>query len=116
MRKAYLDNIRWGTVLLVVAYHVLYIFNASGVPGGIGGFSDVQYQDAPMYFVYPWFMVLLFVVAGMSSRYALGKLTHKDFISARTRKLLALHHRPLCTSVAGGLFQYGRRRRLCADG
>ena len=88
MRKAYLDNIRWGTVLLVVAYHVLYIFNASGVPGGIGGFSDVQYQDAPMYFVYPWFMVLLFVVAGMSSRYALGKLTHKEFISARTRKLL----------------------------
>ena len=88
MRKPYLDNIRWGTVLLVLVYHVLYVFNASGVLGGIGGFYDVQYQDAPLYFVYPWFMVLLFVVAGISSRYALEKQPHKEFISARTRKLL----------------------------
>ncbi|MBR1845210.1 MAG: acyltransferase family protein, partial [Oscillospiraceae bacterium] len=88
MRRTYLDNIRWGTVLLVLFYHVLYVFNASGVPGSIGSFTDVQYQDAPMYFVYPWFMVLLFAVAGISSRYALEKLSHKAFVSARTRKLL----------------------------
>ena len=88
MRRTYLDNIRWGTVLLVLFYHVLYVFNASGVPGSIGSFTDVQYQDAPMFFVYPWFMVLLFAVAGISSRYALEKLTHKEFINARTRKLL----------------------------
>lgn len=88
MRKPYLDNTRWGTVLLVLVYHVLYVFNASGVLGGIGRFYDVQYQDALLYFVYPWFMVLLFVVAGISSRYALEKQPHKEFISARTRKLL----------------------------
>ena len=28
MRKAYLDNIRWVTVVLVVIYHVIYMYNA----------------------------------------------------------------------------------------
>ena len=27
MRKNYLDNIRWVTVVLVVIYHVLYMYN-----------------------------------------------------------------------------------------
>ena len=33
MRKHYLDNIRWLTVVLVVFYHVLYMYNAEGLPG-----------------------------------------------------------------------------------
>lgn len=88
MRKYYLDNIRWATILLVMAYHVFYAFNAVGVLGGVGGFAKVQYQDAFLYFVYPWFMVLLFVVAGISARYALEKCSGKDFIGKRTWKLL----------------------------
>lgn len=88
MRKHYLDNIRWATVLLVLVYHVFYMFNAAGVPASIGPFKPVQYQDALLYLVYPWFMVLLFVVSGVSSRYALSKRGDKEFISARTRKLL----------------------------
>ena len=28
MRKHYLDNIRWMTVILVVVYHVIYMYNA----------------------------------------------------------------------------------------
>ncbi len=88
MRKYYLDNIRWGTVVLVVIYHVFYLFNAAGVPGGVGSFANVQYQDALLYLVYPWFMVLLFVIAGISARYALEKKTSAEFIRARTHKLL----------------------------
>lgn len=88
MRKHYLDNLRWGTVLLVLVYHVFYIYNAAGVPAGIGSFSEVQYQDAYLYFVYPWFMVLLFLIAGISSRYALQKQTAREFVRGRTRKLL----------------------------
>lgn len=87
MRKYYLDNIRWITVALVAIYHVIYIFN-SIIPGTGMPFSEVQYQDALMYVVYPWFMVLLFIVSGMSSRYYLEKHTIKKFIIARTRKLL----------------------------
>lgn len=88
MRKFYLDNIRWATVLLVIAYHVFYMFNAVGVLGGVGKFSDVQYQDAILYFVYPWFMVLLFLIAGMSAKYALEKQSAKEFLANRTWKLL----------------------------
>lgn len=88
MRKNWLDNIRWITILLVLIYHLFYIFNAEGVFGGIGPFEEVQYQDALMYMLYPWFMVLLFVVAGISSRYALEKQSLKEFSKSRTRKLL----------------------------
>lgn len=88
MRKIYLDNIRWATVLLVMAYHVFYMFNSVGILGGVGSFSEVQYQDAVMTFVYPWFMILLFVIAGISARYALNKKSVKKFLSERTQKLL----------------------------
>ena len=52
MRKLYIDNIRWITVVLVVLYHVIYMFNGIETFGVIGPFSDVQYQDAFQYIVY----------------------------------------------------------------
>lgn len=89
MRKHWLDNLRWVTVLLVLLYHVIYYYNNKGVFGGIGGFGDgPQYQDAVMYFLYPWFMPLLFLLAGISARYALEKHSGKEWFGARTRKLL----------------------------
>lgn len=88
MRKYYLDNIRWMTVVLVVIYHVIYMFNGVQLFGVIGPFSKVQYQDAFLYLVYPWFMTLLFVVSGMSARYYLENHSVKEFIKTRTRKLL----------------------------
>ena len=88
MRKTYVDNIRWITVVLVVIYHVIYMFNGIETAGVLGPFREVQYQDAFQYIVYPWFMVLLFVVSGMSARYYLNSHTHKEFIRTRTRKLL----------------------------
>lgn len=88
MRKHYLDNIRWATVILVLVYHVAYLFNNVGVLGGVGTQRCFVPMNALMYFVYPWFMVLLFLVAGISSRYALEKRTIKQFIKERARKLL----------------------------
>jgi len=88
MRRKYLDNIRLGTVLLVVLYHVFYVYNNCGVLGGIGPLGTVQYGDVLLYILYPWFMLLLFVVSGMSARYCLEKYTHKEFIRAKTAKLL----------------------------
>ena len=88
MRKVFLDNIRWITVVLVVIYHVIYIFNGVTQHGIIGPFSKHQPQDTYQYIVYPWFMLLLFVVSGMSARYELMKRTEKEFISVRTRKYL----------------------------
>ena len=88
MRRLYMDNIRWMTVVLVVLYHVIYMFNGIETFGVIGPFSGVQYQDTYQYLVYPWFMLLLFVVSGMSARYALERQTHGAFLKSRTRKLL----------------------------
>lgn len=90
-RKHFLDNIRWTTVLLVLLYHVVYFYNNKGVFGGIGGWVDdpkAQPQDVVMYLLYPWFMMLLFLVAGISSRYALGKSTSGQWFKKRTRQLL----------------------------
>jgi len=92
MRKHWIDNLRWVTVLLVLLYHVIYFYNNKGVFGGIGGFGTYpecpQYQDVVMYILYPWFMPLLFLLAGISARYALEKYPAKTWFKARTRKLL----------------------------
>ena len=90
MRKHYLDNIRWVTVVLVVIYHVLYMYNAEGIVGVLGKITslDVQYYDAYQYAVYPWFMLMLFMISGISSRLYLDKHTDKEFIRSRTTKLL----------------------------
>lgn len=87
MRKHYLDNIRWITVVLVALYHVIYIFN-SVIPDTGLPFNEVQYQDAGMYIVYPWFMILLFIVSGISARYYLENHSVQEFKKERTRKLL----------------------------
>jgi len=88
LRKLYLDNIRWVTVLLVLVYHVCYMFNGVGIPGGIPGAENIPVFDLFACMVYPWFMVLLFVVAGMSARYALQIRTGKQFIRERADRLL----------------------------
>ena len=88
MRKHWLDNLRWVVVLSVLFYHVIYFYNNKGVFGGIGGFGGNQYQDIVMYVLYPWFMMLMFLIAGISARYSLEKLSSKQFIKSRTRKLL----------------------------
>ncbi|MBQ7162873.1 MAG: acyltransferase [Bacteroidales bacterium] len=89
MRKHWIDNLRWVTVLLVLFYHVFYFYNNKGVFGGIGGFGDgPQYQDVVMYILYPWFMPLLFILAGISARYSLAKHSAGEWFKTRTRKLL----------------------------
>lgn len=88
MRRYYLDNVRWMTIVLVVVYHVFYMFNSIATEGVIGPFFEKQYQDGVQYVLYPWFMILLFIIAGMCSRYYLEKHTVKEFMRSRTRKLL----------------------------
>ena len=84
----YLNNIKWVTVLVVVLYHVCYIFNGLGILGNIPSSQSIPFFDDLMAIVYPWFMVLLFVVAGADSFYSLEKRSSKEFIESRTIKLL----------------------------
>ncbi|MGI6736049.1 MAG: acyltransferase family protein [Anaerovoracaceae bacterium] len=86
MHRIYLDNVRWAAVLLVLIYHVCYLFNGVGVPGAVPGAANIPAFDALEYVVYPWIMVLLFVVAGMSARYSLERRTAKQFLRERAAK------------------------------
>lgn len=88
MRKHYIDNIRSLTVILVVCYHIVYLFNGIVQDGVIGSLTDWHGMDVVMYLLYPWFMVILFLVSGMSSRYYLEGHTAQEYCKARTRKLL----------------------------
>lgn len=97
-RKHYLDNIRWITVCIVIVYHIIYMFNNSGVISNID-VKGIPIMDSFLIFVYPWFMCLLFVVSGISSRYSLAKRSGKQFIKDRVQRILI-------PSICG-IFAYG---------
>ena len=110
MRKLYIDNIRWITVVLVVLYHVIYMFNGIETFGVIGPFSDVQYQDAFQYIVYPWFMLLLFVISGMSARYELEHRSEKEFIKKDGKIIGSIHPWAFSVLVDFRILQSADRR------
>ena len=97
-RKNYLDNIRWITILLVVIFHVFFYYNNIGVAPMFKGLTDNPLDEGKVatvtvagtyqYAVYQWFMLLLFVISGISARYSLENKTKKEFIRDRARKLL----------------------------
>ena len=90
MRKAYLDNVRWGVQIFVVLYHVFYMYNGVGVLGGLGRITsyEPQWWDLFLYAVYPWLMPVLFLVSGISAKYDLERHTDGEFARRRTVRLL----------------------------
>ncbi|MBO7300000.1 MAG: acyltransferase [Tidjanibacter sp.] len=99
-RYHFIDNLRWVTVVLVLIYHIFYNYNAQGVFGGLGSFcAEGQWQDTICTALYPWFMTLMFILAGASSRYALLHRSVEEFRKERVRKLLL--------PVTVGLFVFG---------
>jgi len=97
-RKYFIDNIRSITVLIVIVYHVFYLFNSAGVIKNIG-VNGIPRFDILCYFVYPWLMTIMFLLAGISAKYALQKRTEKQFFKERAQKLLI--------PVLGGMFLIG---------
>ena len=88
MRKYYVDNVRWATVVLVVIYHVIYMFNSITTEGVIGPITTFHGQDVIEYLLYPWFIVILFIISGMCAKFYLDSHSGKEFLKARTGKLL----------------------------
>ncbi len=87
MRKHFIDNLRYGVVVAVMLYHIFYQFNSVGLIRNVN-IQGIPALDVVEYILYPWFMVFLFLVAGISARYALQKRSHKEFLKERVRKLL----------------------------
>lgn len=87
MRKHYIDNIRNIAILLLFPVHTFMIWNDFG-SGFYIWLGENKILSTLIVLVNPWFMPILFVLAGMSARYALEKRTAKEFIVQRIRKLL----------------------------
>jgi len=71
----------------VIVYHVIYMFNSVGVVRHITE-TGIPAFDTFCYFVYPWLMTLMFLLAGISVRYALQKYTAKQYLKERFNKLI----------------------------
>lgn len=87
MRRYFIDHLRAGTVLSVILYHIVYMFNSIGIIRNVD-IAGVPQMDVLIYILYPWFMVCLFLLAGMCARYSLQTRTPKEFIRERVHKLL----------------------------
>ena len=92
-RKEWMDNIRWMTIIIVVIYHVFYYYNNIGIEPMFAGLAPNPAEEGAkvavtaaalfQYFVYPWFMMLLFVVSGIVANIVLQKKGMKEFLAER---------------------------------
>ena len=87
MRKYYIDNLRFLCVLLLFPFHACMIYNSFGENFYVKGPGIRLFNDFIL-FTSPWFMPLLFVIAGISSSYALKKRTAAEYSKERFFKLL----------------------------
>lgn len=87
MRKYYVDNIRWIFILLLVPYHAAMAWNVWGEPNYIYVESNRIISSIVVFFS-PYFMPLMFFIAGISARFALQKRTIGQYLLERTKKLL----------------------------
>lgn len=87
MRKHYIDNIRWSAISVLIIYHAAMAFNTLGEPnyitlhGSRAVISIVVFQS-------PFLMPLLFLLAGVSTKYSLCRRTASEYIKERVTKLL----------------------------
>ena len=110
MRKHYIDNLRWLAVLLLIPYHGAVAWNVWGEPNYIF-FHGSRTLSSIVVFLSPYFMPLLFMLAGMSTRFALKKRTLGQYIRERAMRLLV----PLCfgTLVLMPVLTYLADRHNC---
>ena len=87
VRKNYIDNLRWIILLILIPYHTAQAWNTWGEPNYIF-FEGNRLISSIIVFFSPYFMPLLFVLAGISTKHALQKRTHKEYLAERVKRLL----------------------------
>lgn len=85
-RKYFIDNIRWICILLLIPFHTAMAYNNWESNYIMLGENKILSSFAM--FMCPWFMPIMFVLAGMSARYALKRRSYKQFFIERIKKLL----------------------------
>lgn len=86
MRRYYIDNLRNITILFLFPVHTFMIWNDFGMKFYVWG-GENRILSSLIVLVNPWFMPILFVIAGMSARYSMEKRSTKEFIRQRIQKL-----------------------------
>lgn len=87
VRKYYIDNLRWIILLILIPYHAAMAWNTWGEPNYIF-FEGDRLISSIIVFFNPYFMPLLFVLAGISTKYALKKRTGKEYLVERAKRLI----------------------------
>ena len=86
MRKYYLDNLRWLVILILFPYHTLLLYSS------IGSYyfhvANSMVANAFLLCFAPWFMQLLFTVAGIATYYSLKRRNSTEYLKERVTKLL----------------------------
>jgi peptidoglycan/LPS O-acetylase OafA/YrhL len=85
-RNHFIDNLRWMALFLLFPFHSFIIYNNFGEGNYIKGPENAILSNFTSV-LWPWFMPLLFVIAGISSMYALKKRTIKEYFIERIKKL-----------------------------
>ena len=101
-RVHYIDNLRWMTISLLVIFHAAMAYNTWGEANYIF-FKEVKPIAAIVTFISPWFMPLLFFLAGISAKYSLEKRGVKRFIKERIYRLgvpLVIGIAAICTILS----------------
>ena len=85
-RLHYIDNLRWLTVSILILYHAAIAYNTWGEANYIF-FRPVKPIAAVVSFASPWFMPVMFLLAGASARFSLQKRGYRTFIKERFLRL-----------------------------
>ena len=86
-RRHYIDNLRWMILLILIPYHTAMAWNVWEEPNYIF-FEGNRAISSIVVFFSPFFMPLLFVLAGISTRYALRRRTMGQYLAERAKRLL----------------------------
>lgn len=86
MRRYYIDNLKWIILLILIPYHTAMAWNVWGEPNYVY-FEGNRLISSVVAFFSPYFMPLLFVLAGMGAKYSLQKRTSREYLIERVKRL-----------------------------
>ena len=87
MRKYCIDYLRLFGILLLFPFHAARVFDpyeANYIQSSVKSYAGVQFMAT----IWPWFMPLMFLVAGIATWFALQKRSGKQFVNERIFRLL----------------------------